>query len=247
MIATISGSPSRPRARTTPACRRRRPTPAAGPAPAAGRRPAGQGGPVAALPGHVGLGAQAQQQVELLLEQRVVVVQVQPEQGKASVNDPRPTTRSMRRARSGRGWRTAGRRAPGRWRSAPRRRCPGGCARCGRRAAARMTGGAESKYSSRWCSPIPKECSPTRSASSISSRRWSIRSTAPMVRPAAGVDDLADEAVDADVHGVLLGLVAGRGCTPCNAAPPFHPPGLIRCPVPAGRCAGSPRLPRCTR
>jgi len=49
-------------------------------------------------------------------------------------------------------------------------------------AAARMSGGAESRNSLRWCSPIPNESSPTLSAYSIWSMRLRRRSDSLTVR-----------------------------------------------------------------
>src|SRR6266481_3392971 len=53
-------------------------------------------------------------------------------------------------------------------------------------AAERITTGAESRNSARWCSPMPKTSRPTLSAGSISSSRWCMRSTGLSVNPVAG-------------------------------------------------------------
>jgi len=61
-----------------------------------------------------------------------------------------------------------------------------------------MTGGAESRNSRRWCSPIPKESSPTLSASAISSIRFSNRSDALILRLVFG--ECGCEAVYSNLH-----------------------------------------------
>ena len=102
------------------------------------------------------------------------------------MNEPRPTTISAlpceMRSSVAKSWKTrTGSSALWTWTALARRIRPVRAA-----AAERMTAGDVSRNSRRWCSPIPKTSSPTWSASSISARRFLIRSAWLSVTPVTG-------------------------------------------------------------